>query len=159
MKKQLAAFMLGTMMSVSIFTTAQTAVFAEESAASTLEDGVYLADFKTDSSMFHINEAYDGKGLLTVKDGVMTIHITLASKNITNLFPGTAEDAKKDGAEILEATVDSVTYSDGYTEDVYGFDVPVPALDEKFPLALIGKKEKWYDHMVSVSNPEPCDQE
>ncbi len=27
-------------------------------------------------------------------------------------------------------------YSDGTTEEVYGFDVPVPALDEEFNMAL-----------------------
>ena len=37
-----------------------------------LEDGVYTAEFDTDSSMFHVNEANDGKGELTVKDGKMT---------------------------------------------------------------------------------------
>ena len=51
-------------------------------------------------------------------------------------------------------TEDTVTYSDGTTETVHGFDVPVPALDEEFDLALIGKKGKWYDHRVSVSSPE-----
>ena len=45
-----------------------------------LKDGVYSADFSTDSSMFHVNEAYNGKGLLTVKDGRMTIHVTMPSK-------------------------------------------------------------------------------
>lgn len=105
--------------------------------------------------MFRISEACEGKGILTVKEGKMTIHISLGSKNIVNLYPGLAEDAKKAGADILEPTVDSVTYSDGWTEDVFGFDVPVPALDEEFDLALIGKKGKWYDHKVKVSNPEP----
>ena len=33
-----------------------------------LEDGVYTAEFHTDSSMFHANETKDGKGTLTVKD-------------------------------------------------------------------------------------------
>ena len=36
---------------------------------------------------------------------------------------------------------------------MYGFDVPVLALDEEFDLALIGTKGKWYNHKVSVSNP------
>lgn len=45
-----------------------------------LEDGVYTAVFTTDSGMFHVNEACDGKGTLTVKDGKMTIHISLTSK-------------------------------------------------------------------------------
>ena len=113
----------------------------------TLEDGIYSADFETDSSMFRVNETCDGKGKLTVQDGKMTIHISLTSQN-------TAEDAQKDGAELLQPTVDTVTYEDGISEEVNGFDVPVPVLDEPFNLALIGTKGKWYDHEVIVSNPE-----
>ena len=124
-----------------------------EANADALENGTYAADFTTDSSMFHVNEAEDGKGVLTVKDGQMTIHVSLASENILNLFPGSAEDAKKDGAALLQPTKDTVKYSDGTEEVVNGFDIPVPALDEEFPLALIGKKGNWYDHMVKVSNP------
>ena len=120
----------------------------------TLEDGIYSADFETDSSMFRVNETCNGKGKLTVQDGKMTIHISLTSQNIVNLFPGTAEDAQKDGAELLQPTVDTVTYEDGISEEVNGFDVPVPVLDEPFNLALIGTKGKWYDHEVIVSNPE-----
>ena len=120
----------------------------------TREDGIYSADFETDSSMFRVNETCDGKGKLTVQDGKMTIHISLTSQNIVNLFPGTAEDAQKDGAELLLPTVDTVTYEDGISEEVNGFDVPVPVLDEPFNLALIGTKGKWYDHEVIVSNPE-----
>lgn len=118
-----------------------------------LPDGVYTAEFSTDSSMFHVSEACDGKGTLTVKDGVMTIHISLGSKKILNLYPGLAEDAAKDGAVLLEPTKDTVTYSDGMTEEVYGFDVPVPVIGEEFDLALIGTKGKWYDHKVKVSDP------
>ncbi len=118
-----------------------------------LPDGVYAAEFSTDSSMFHVSEACDGKGTLTVKDGVMTIHISLGSKKILNLYPGLAEDAAKDGAVLLEPTTDTVTYSDGMTEEVYGFDVPVPVIGEEFDLALIGTKGKWYDHKVKVSDP------
>lgn len=118
-----------------------------------LPDGVYIAEFSTDSSMFHVSEACDGKGTLTVKDGVMTIHISLGSKKILNLYPGLAEDAAKDGAVLLEPTTDTVTYSDGMTEEVYGFDVPVPVIGEEFDLALIGTKGKWYDHKVKVSDP------
>lgn len=125
-----------------------------EEQETVLEDGVYTADFDTDSSMFHVSEACDGKGTLTVKDGEMVIHISLASQNIVNLFPGLAEDAQKEGAELLEPSIDTVTYSDGLSEEVNGFDVPVPALDEEFDLALLGTKGKWYDHKVSVSNPE-----
>lgn len=103
--------------------------------------------------MFHVNEAMDGRGTLTVKDGKMTIHISLASKGILNLYPGLVVDAEKDGAKLLEPTTDTVKYDDGAEEEVYGFDVPVPALNEEFDLALIGKKGVWYDHKVSVSDP------
>lgn len=126
-----------------------------EAKKSELPDGVYTAEFDTDNSMFRVTEAHDGIGKLTVENGEMTIHVSLGSKNIVNLYPGLAEDAKKDGAELLEPTIDSVTYNDGWTEDVYGFDIPVPVIGEEFDVALIGKKGKWYDHKVIVSNPEP----
>ena len=120
-----------------------------------IEDGVYTVDVDTDSSMFHINEACEGKGVLTVKDGKMTVHITLASKKITKLFYGKAEDAQKKGASLIEPTVDKVTFSDGLTDEAYGFDVPVPFLDEEFDVAILGSKDNWYDHKVTVSNPVP----
>ena len=124
-----------------------------EATQAILPDGTYDAEFSTDSSMFHVSEACDGKGVLTVENGQMTIHVSLASRKILNLYPGSAEDAQKDGAQLLEPTVDEVTYSDGLTDEVYGFDIPVPALDEEFDVALIGTKGKWYDHKVCVSNP------
>ena len=83
----------------------------------------------------------------------MTIHVSLASKKIVNLYPGKAEEAKADGAVLLQPTTDQVTYSDGMTEEVYGFDIPVPAIGEEFDCALIGEKGKWYDHKVMVSDP------
>ena len=123
-------------------------------AATELADGTYSAKFNTDSSMFAVNEANDGRGVLTVKDGKMTIHISLASQKIVNLFVGTAEDAAMEGAELLQPTIDTVTYADGTTEEVNGYDVPVEALDKEFDLAIIGTKQKWYDHKVSVSDPQ-----
>ncbi len=138
---------------------ASTEASSEEADNETLADGVYSAKFTTDGSMFHVNEAYDDKGTLTVKDGKMTIHISLTSKNIVNLFPGTAEDAQKEGAELLQPTTDTVKYDDGTTEEVNGFDVPVPAINEPFALALVGTKGKWYDHQVTVSDVEEQDAE
>lgn len=133
------------------------AASSSDTTDAVLEDGTYEAEFKTDSGMFHVNEANDGKGVLTVKDGQMSIHISLTSKNIVNLFVGKAADAKKDGAELLQPTTDTVTYDDGTTEEVNGFDVPIKALDKDFDLALIGTKGKWYDHTVSVTNPVKVD--
>lgn len=123
--------------------------------AKVLPDGVYTVDFVTDSSMFRANEACNGKGTLTVSDGVQTLHVSLRSTNIVNLFVGTAEDAQKPGAVLLEHTVDTVTYSDGLSEEVFGFDVPVASVGQEFDLALIGTKGVWYDHRVSVQNPVP----
>ena len=128
------------------------AVPEETTSEAALEDGVYSAKFTTDGSMFHVNEVYKDRGTLTVKDGQMTIHITLPSKNTVNLFMGSAEDAQKDGAELLQPTIDTVNYDDGTTEEVHGFDVPVPYLDEEFDVALVGTKGKWYDHKVVVSD-------
>lgn len=136
------------------------AVYTEpvtKSEENVLPDGIYMAEFDTDSSMFRVNEAHDGKGMLTVEDEKMTIHVSLGSQNIVNLYPGLSEDAKKENAILLEPTVDSVTYSDGWTDEVYGFDIPVPIIGEEFDVALIGKKGKWYDHKVVVSNPQPLD--
>ncbi|MBR5917980.1 MAG: hypothetical protein IKZ76_07875 [Lachnospiraceae bacterium] len=130
-----------------------------EAAECELEDGVYIAEFDTDSSMFHVNEMCDGKGELTVKDGQMTIHVSLASKKILNLYYGLAEDAQKDGAELLQPTIDVIDYNDGTTDEVHGFDIPVPYLDDEFDVALIGTKGTWYDHKVSVSNPVLKDEE
>ena len=129
---------------------------AAASSARALEDGTYTAEFDTDSSMFHVNEASDGKGTLTVEDGQMTLHISLQSKKIVNLYAGMAADAPDHEADWLQPTTDTVTYSDGTSEEVYGFDVPVEALDTDFQLAILGTKGTWYDHTVSISDAEPA---
>ena len=104
--------------------------------------------------MFHVNEALENKGTLTVaEDGTMTIHVSLVGTKILNLYPGLAADAENDAGNLLQPTTDTVTYKDGATEEVFGFDIPVPALGEEFDVALIGEKGKWYDHKVKVSDP------
>ena len=129
---------------------------SEPAAEAALPDGTYAADFDTDSSMFHANEAFDGKGALTVKEGRMTLHVSLVSKNIVNLYVGTAEDAASHETDWLQPTTDVVNYSDGTSDEVYGFDIPVEALDEDFQLAILGSKGKWYDHTVRVANAQPA---
>lgn len=118
-----------------------------------LPDGNYMVDFDTDSSMFHVNEAMEGKALLTVTNKSGNLHLVMPSKNVLNLYSGLAENAKTDEANWINPGLETVTYSDGMTEEVYTFDVFVTVLDEEFDLALIGKKEVWYDHKVSISNP------
>ena len=95
-----------------------------------------------------------GDTIFDVKDGKMTFHVSLVSKKIVNLYPGLAADAEAHKTDWLLPTTDTVTYSDGTSEEVYGFDVPVEALDTDFQLAILGTKGKWYDHTVSVRNVE-----
>ena len=136
--------------------TGQEGTTAENGAP--IADGMYQADFNTDGAMFHVNETKDGKGILVVSDGRMTIHVVMPSKNIVNLYCGTAEDAQKEGAELLEPLTEEVTYSDGTREEVNTFDIPVPYLDKEFDVALVGTKGKWYDHKAIVSNPVSLDE-
>ena len=132
-----------------------TAPTAEPQTEAALPDGVYTAEFETDSSMVHANEACDGKGTLTVADGKMSFHVSLASKKIVNLYLGTAEDAPSHESDWLQPTTDTVTYSDGTSDEVYGYDIPLDAVDTDFQLAILGTKGTWYDHTVSVRNAEP----
>lgn len=125
-------------------------------AEAALPDDIYTADFNTDSSMFHVNEACNGKGTLTVENGEMTMHVSLQSQKIVNLYPGMAADAPAHESDWLQPTVDTVTYSDGTSDEVYGFDIPVAAVDADFQLAILGTKGTWYDHTVSISDAEPA---
>ena len=135
--------------------SAASSAASEVTETAALPDGVYTAEFDTDSGMFHANEANDGKGTLTVKDGQMTFHVSLASKKIVNLYVGMAADAEANKADWLLPTTDTVTYSDGTSEEVYGYDIPVATVDQDFQLALLGTKGKWYDHTVSIRNAQP----
>lgn len=125
-------------------------------AAASLPDGLYTAKFDTDSSMFHVNETCKDMGVLRVQGGAMTIHVILSGTGYVGLFPGTAEQAAAaDESEVIDFVKEKVTYDDGFTDTAYAFDIPVPVLNEEFDLATIGKKGKWYDHKVSVSDPRP----
>lgn len=136
--------------------SAASSAASEVTETAALPDGVYTAEFDTDSGMFHANEACDGKGTLTVKDGKMTFHVSLVSKKIVNLYPGLAADAEAHKTDWLLPTTDTVTYSDGTSDEVYGFDIPVAAVDADFQLAILGTKGTWYDHTVSISDAEPA---
>lgn len=171
-KRQLASITLAALLLAGCGASASTTAESASAAASTVEtapaateapaeepaalpDGVYTAEFKTDSSMFHASEAVDGMGTLTVENGVMTFHVSLQSQKIVNLYLGMAADAPDHESDWLQPTVDTVTYSDGTSDEVYGFDIPVQAVDTDFQLAILGTKGTWYDHTVSVRNAEP----
>lgn len=122
-----------------------------------LEDGIYSAKFETDSGMFKINETKEGRGILTVKDGKMTMEIVLSGDGIVGLYEGLAKDAKNDEKNRIYCSKVTVKYDDGSEEEVNSFVIDVPVLDKEFDLALIGKKEKWYDHKVIVSDVKPVE--
>ena len=172
-KRQLASIALAALLLAGCGASASTTAESASAAASTVEtapaateapaeepaalpDGVYTAEFKTDSSMFHASEAVDGMGTLTVKNGVMTFHVSLQSQKIVNLYLGMAADAPNHESDWLQPTVDTVTYSDGTSDEVYGFDIPVQAVDADFQLAILGTKGTWYDHTVSVADAQPA---
>jgi len=102
--------------------------------------------------MFHISEANKNKGILTVKNGKMSLHISLAAKGILALYLGTKEQAKNDKEHCLNPTNDTVIFEDGTEEEVFGFDIPINAINEEFNVAIVGKKGKWNDHKAIVSD-------
>ncbi len=172
-KRQLASITLAALLLAGCGASASTTAESASAAASTVEtapaateapaeepaalpDGVYTAEFKTDSSMFHASEAVDGMGTLTVENGFMTFHVSLQSQKIVNLYLGMAADAPDHESDWLQPTVDTVTYSDGTSDEVYGFDIPVQAVDTDFQLAILGTKGTWYDHTVSVADAQPA---
>lgn len=132
------------------------AVTKAQAPAAALPDGVYTAKFNTDSSMFHANEAVDGMGTLTVENGTMTFHVSLQSQKIVNLYPGMAADAPAHESDWLQPTVDTVTYSDGTSDEVYGFDIPVAAVDADFQLAILGTKGTCMTIRSVSPMPEPA---
>ncbi len=119
-----------------------------------LEPGRYTAKFDTDSSMFGVNEYYEGRGTLEVSEDGATLHVVLRGDGIVKLFVGTAEDAQKGGAVLLEPTEEVVTYADGLSKTCNAFDIPIAKLDEEFDCAILGAKGSWYDHKVVVSDPQ-----
>lgn len=82
MKKKLLMVLISVSMIASVFTGCGNSTEAKDSGKAqteqadtkedsadkadeeqtALEDGTYTAEFQTDSSMFHVNEAMDGKG-------------------------------------------------------------------------------------------------
>ena len=107
-------------------------VFAED-----LLDGDYPVKAESSSSMFRIESA-----VLHVRDGSMTVTLTMGGKGYLYVFPGTA----------LEAATGEETSAIPFAEDENGshtFTVPVEALDAGFPCAAFSKnKELWYDRTL-----------
>ena len=123
----------------------------QASAKLDLADGTYSCKFTTDSSMLKINPELKNEASLTVKDGKATAHCVLSGTGYLKLFLGSKEDAPNKESEHISYTEESLKYSDGTTDKVYAFDIPVPVIDEEYAIATVGKKGTWYDHKVKVS--------
>lgn len=57
-------------------------------------------------------------------------------QKIVNLYPGTAADAAQQAVRCIRP---QLTYSDGTTDEVYGFDIPV-TVNADFSLAISAPK-------------------
>ena len=136
---------------------------AEEAgaAAEILADGRYYAKFTTDlPKMFRANpDVNDGRSILIVEDGKMTLHVVLSGTGYSNLFLGSAEDAKAEGAVLLQPIEESVSFKDGSPDEIfYAFDIPVEALDTDIACATLGTRSgDWFDHTIRVSDVEAMD--
>ena len=90
--------------------------------------------------------------------GLGARHLSAKNPKVATIVgPGVMGRTAIDGFVTAQPTIDTVTYSDGLSEEVHGFNVPVSVIGEEFDLALIGKKGIWYDHKVSVQNPVPVE--
>ncbi len=105
--------------------------------------------------MFHASEAVDG---MDADGGKRHDDLPRQSAVPEDRQPVSGHGRRRPDHESdwLQPTVDTVTYSDGTSDEVYGFDIPVAAVDADFQLAILGTKGTWYDHTVSVSDAEPA---
>ncbi len=99
-------------------------------------DGVYPIQVDSSSVFFRIIDAE-----LTVKDHRMTARLTISSLSYRWLYPGTAEQAKRDKES---------SYVDYEEVDGHGvFTFPVEALDKGVDCAAFSKKkQRWYDRTL-----------
>ena len=114
--------------------------------AADIAEGEYEIASESSSSMFRIT-----KSLLSVKDGAMSVSVTMSGKSYTKLFLGTAQEAS-DASGVGEIA---------YASDENGsfvFTFPVFALNEPIKCASFSKnKKKWYDRDIlfdAASLPE-----
>ena len=100
-------------------------------------DGTYGITVESSSSMFKIEKAE-----LTVKDGEMTVVMTMAAKGYLKVFMGTGAEA---AASEVSEYIDFVEDEDGR----HTYTVPVEALDMPVSCAAFSKdRKKWYDRSL-----------
>ena len=106
-------------------------------SASDIAEGEYEVEAESSSSMFRIT-----KTRLSVKDGQMSVKITMSGKSYTKFFLGSAQDASdaKGKGEILAQTDENGAIC---------FSFPVSELNSSIICAAFSsKKGKWYEREI-----------
>ena len=117
-----------------------TGIEQEESAAASgiTEDGTYLIEVESSSSMFNVEKA-----VLTVEDGTMNAVITLGGTGYSHLYMGTSEEAAQAAQE------EWIPFAED-ENGAYTYTIPVQALDQPLDCAAYSiRKEQWYDRQLT----------
>lgn len=117
--------------------TLNISVCMADTAAQTMEDGLYTIGVQSSSRMFKIT-----KCVLQVSDGQMTAVLTLSGDGYGYVYAGTAQEAAD---APTEAWIPYVEDWDG----AYTYALPISALDEEISVAGYSRRyEKWYDRTL-----------
>ena len=109
--------------------------------ADMLKDGEYDITGLSSSSMFKIVSAK-----LVVKDGKLTVTMTMGEKGYLYVYPGTPEEA-------VAAAEDSYIPFVENEAGEHTFTFEIPALDSEVKCAAFSKKkEKWYDRSLCFTS-------
>ncbi len=116
-----------------------------------LDDGYYMATLTSQDAKFQVNTRMKGLGNLIVEDSLGNISVTLNSNDITKVFVGTAQDAQKEGASVLEARTTKFNNSNGTSEVFNAFLIPVPDIEKEYDCAYFSTDNKWHDNKIKLS--------
>lgn len=107
-------------------------VYADE-----IKDGVYQVKVDSSSGMFQVTACE-----LTVKDGAMSVVMTMSGTGYLKLYMGTGMDA------VQAAEAEYIPFAEA-KDGTHTYNVPVAALDMGIDCSAFSKrKEKWYDRVL-----------
>lgn len=105
--------------------------------AENIKEGTYPINVSSSSSMFRVVDAQ-----LTVKDGAMSVVLTLSGQGYEKLYVGTSEEALADSD-------DKCAYFVENEEGLYTYEIPVEALNVDTDVCAWSiKKQQWYDRVL-----------
>lgn len=105
--------------------------------AENIKEGTYPINVSSSSSMFRVVDAQ-----LTVKDGAMSVVLTLSGQGYEKLYVGTSEEALADSD-------DKCAYFVENEEGLYTYEIPVEALNVDADVCAWSiKKQQWYDRVL-----------